>query len=107
MSLATAKRGEGYLIAFFSAPSRVFDWFKGQHIVAPDKTRNLFGSHRGVGFVLNPGSNFGKVFTPTEVEYLLAGNFMPRQADYGWRKTQFERCHQSHLYYQVREPISA
>jgi hypothetical protein len=73
LKLVSAQRGGEQVIPFFTAPSRARAWFAGDHIVAPGKTRDLFGRHPGVAFVLNPGSEYGKDFTPDEIERLLAG----------------------------------
>lgn len=73
LTLVTAARGEEVVIPFFTAPSRARAWFKGDHVVAPDKTRHLFARHPDVSFILNPGSDYGKEFTPVEIERMLAG----------------------------------
>ena len=75
LTLPTAMRGEERLIPFFTAPSRARIWFKGDHIVAPDRTRDLFGRYPDTPFLLNPGSDYGKEFTPGEIKRLLAGQF--------------------------------
>lgn len=75
LALASATRGEEKLIAFFTARSRARAWFEGEHIVAPDKTRDLFGRHSDAPFMLNPGSDYGKEFTRGDVKRLLAGHF--------------------------------
>jgi hypothetical protein len=75
LALPSAMRGEERLIPFFSAPSRAKTWFKGDHLVAPDRVRDLFGRYPDAPFVLNPGSDYGKDFTPAEIERLLAGVF--------------------------------
>ena len=75
LSLPSATRGEEKLIPFFTAPSRARIWFEGDHIVAPDLTRDLFARYPGAPFVLNPGSDYGKDFTPGEVARMLAGEF--------------------------------
>ena len=41
----------------------------------PERTRDLFARYPGAPFVLNPGSDYGKDFTPGEVQRLLAGEF--------------------------------
>jgi hypothetical protein len=71
--LATAARGEEVLIPIFTAPSRARAWYAGEHLVAPEKARDLFARHPGVAFVLNPGSDYGKEFLPSEIERMLAG----------------------------------
>jgi hypothetical protein len=75
LTLPSATRGEEKLLPFFTAPSRARAWFSSDHIVAPDRTRDLFGRYPEASFVLNPGSDYGKEFTPSEVKRLLAGHF--------------------------------
>ncbi len=75
LTLPNAMRGEERLIPFFTAPSRARAWFKDDHIVAPDRTRDLFERYPDVPFLLNPGSDYGKEFTSGEVKRLLAGQF--------------------------------
>ena len=75
LTLPNAMRCEERLIPFFTAPSRARAWFKDDHIVAPDRTRDLFERYPDVPFLLNPGSDYGKEFTPAEVKRLLAGQF--------------------------------
>ena len=48
---------------------------QGEIVAAPDRARDLFGRYPDAPFVLNPGSDYGKDFTPTEVKRLLAGVF--------------------------------
>jgi hypothetical protein len=54
---------------------RARTWFKGEYIVVPDKTRDLFIRYSTALFVLNPASDYGKEFTPEEVARLLSGRF--------------------------------
>jgi hypothetical protein len=75
LSLPAATQGETKLFPFFTSPTRAGAWFKDEHIVAPDRTRDLFGRYSGVPFVLNPASDYGKEFTPEEVARLLSGQF--------------------------------
>jgi SseB protein C-terminal domain/SseB protein N-terminal domain len=75
LTLPNAMRGEERLIPFFTAPSRARAWFKDDHIVAPDRTRDLFRRYPDAPFLLNPGSDYGKEFTPNEIKRLLAGQF--------------------------------
>lgn len=77
LSMPTATRGDEKLLPFFSTLSRAKAWFKGDHIVAPDRVRDLFERSPNEHFVLNPGSDYGKEFTPGEVKHLLAGHFDP------------------------------
>lgn len=75
LTMPSATHGEQKLIPFFTAPSRARIWFTGDHLVAPDKTRDLFGRFPDEPFMLNPGSDCGKEFTPHEVKRLLDGHF--------------------------------
>jgi len=75
LTLPNAVRGEEKLIPFFTAPSRARTWFKGDHVIGPDLTRDLFARYPGAPFVLNPGSDYGKDYTPGEVARMLAGDF--------------------------------
>jgi hypothetical protein len=75
LMMPTATRGEENLVPFFSAPSRARAWFPGDHLIAPELTRSLFGRYPNASFVLNPNSDCGKYFTPVEVRRLLAGQF--------------------------------
>jgi hypothetical protein len=75
LSLPAATQGDVKLFPFFTSATRARAWFKEEHVVAPDKTRDLFGRYSGVPFVLNPASDYGKEFTPEEVARLLSGQF--------------------------------
>jgi hypothetical protein len=75
LTLPSATRGEEKLIPFFTSPSRARTWFKGDHIIGPDRTRDFFARYPGAPLVLNPGSDYGKDFTPGEVARMLAGEF--------------------------------
>jgi hypothetical protein len=73
--MPTATRGEEQLVPFFTAPSRAPAWFSGDHIVAPERTRDLFARYPGVPFYLNPARTYGKDYTPAEIKRMLAGQF--------------------------------
>jgi hypothetical protein len=75
LALPSATRGEVKLLPFFTSPSRARTWFKGEYIVVPDKTRDLFIRYSSAPFVLNPASDYGKEFTSDEVKRLLSGHF--------------------------------
>jgi len=75
LTMPSAVRGEESRIPFFTAPSRARAWISGDHIVAPEVTRQLFERHPDAPFALNPRSDFGKDFSPAEVKRLLAGQF--------------------------------
>lgn len=75
LAMPSAIRGEERLVPFFTSPLRARTWFAGDHMVAPDRTRDLFARYPDAPFVLNPGSDYGKDFIPQEVKRLLAGHF--------------------------------
>jgi SseB protein N-terminal domain len=75
LTLASVVRGEEKLLPLFTAPSRARSWFKGDHVVAPERTRDLFGRFPDAPYALNPGSDFARDFTPGEVQRMLAGLF--------------------------------
>ena len=75
LTLASVVRGEEKLLPLFTAPSRAHSWFKGDHIVAPERTRDLFCRFPDAPYALNPGSDYGRDFTPGEVQRMLAGLF--------------------------------
>lgn len=75
LMLAAVKRGDDELLPFFTAASRARAMFSGDHIVAPDVARTFFVQNSGKAFVLNPGSDYGKEFTPGEARRLLDGHF--------------------------------
>src|SRR5690242_13186796 len=75
LTAPTATRGGEQLFPFFTAPSRARAWFSGDHIIAPDRTRELFARQQSMSFVLNPGSDYGKEFVQDEVARLLTDDF--------------------------------
>lgn len=75
LKLASVVQNDEKHLAFFTAPSRARVWCKGDHIVAPEKTRDLFGRAPDMPYLLNPGSDFGKTFASAEVRRLLKGGF--------------------------------
>ena len=75
MTLPSAVRGEERLIPFFTARSRAQAWYRNDHVAVPERVRDLFARYPGAPFVLNPGSDYGKDFTPGEVARMLAGDF--------------------------------
>lgn len=75
MTLPSAARGEERLIPFFTARSRAQAWYRNDHVAVPERVRDLFARYPGAPFVLNPGSDYGKDFTPGEVARMLAGDF--------------------------------
>jgi hypothetical protein len=71
----TAMRNGQKLFPLFTAASRAKAWYKDDHIVAPESLRNVFARCPDDAYVLNPGSDYGKEFTPPEVRRMLAGQF--------------------------------
>ena len=100
LTMPSATRGEEKLMPFFTAPSRARAWFSGDHLVAPERTRDLFARHANEPFILNPGSDYGKAFTPGEVKRLLAGQF-----DEGPRTITVERPEQVLLAHPKEIPV--
>ena len=45
----------------------------------PARTRDLFARYPGAPFVLNPGSDYGKDYTPGEVARIAGGRFRPER----------------------------
>lgn len=75
LSVPSVMRGDQKLFPFFSAPVRAHAFVKDEHVIAPGTTRELFTRYPDASFVLNPGSDYGKEFTPAEVKRLLSGQF--------------------------------
>ena len=75
LELSSVRRGEEDFLPFFTAPARAHAIIRGDHVIAPDKTRDLFARYRDAQFVLNPGSDYGKEFLREEVDRLLRGDF--------------------------------
>ncbi|MGM4919705.1 enhanced serine sensitivity protein SseB C-terminal domain-containing protein [Tardiphaga sp. 813_E8_N1_3] len=75
LTLASVRHGDEEVLPFFTAASRARAIFHGDHIVAPDVTRDFFKRNPDRAFLLNPGSDYGKEFSRSEASRLLAGNF--------------------------------
>ena len=94
MTLPSAVRGEERLIPFFTAP------IAGARLVQErprrrcrTRTRDLFARYPGAPFVLNPGSDYGKDYTPGEVAADAGGRFRPeRPADCHRRRRRSRSC---------------
>jgi hypothetical protein len=71
----TAMRDGQKLFPLFTAPSRAKAWYKEDHVVVPETLRTVFARCPDDAYVLNPGSDYGKEFTPAEVRRMLAGQF--------------------------------
>jgi len=75
LELSSVRRGEEVFLPSFTAPARAHAIIPGDHVIAPDKTRDLFARYGDAQFVLNPGSDYGKEFPREEVDRLLRGDF--------------------------------
>ena len=62
-------------LPFFSAPVRAQACYRQDHVVAPDKVRDLFSRHVGTRFVLNPGSDYALDLDEHDVAAMLRGDF--------------------------------
>lgn len=60
-------------VPMFSSPGRIWAFTGDTHLVATDTVEAVFRRHPGMGFLLNPGVDYGKHFPPAEAEALLAG----------------------------------
>lgn len=65
--------GEGAMPVFTSA-LRAQEFYRADHVVAPDTARGIFLRHPGTRFVLNPGSDYAVDLTPDDVLSLLRGD---------------------------------
>ena len=75
LEVGAVDRGEHRALPFFSAPSRAQACYRQDHVIAPDKVRDLFLRHPGTRFVLNPGSDYALDLDETDVAALLRGDF--------------------------------
>jgi len=71
----SATRDGQKLFPLFTAPSRAKAWYSGDHIIAQEILRTVFARYPDDAYVFNPGSDYGKEFTPAEVRRMLAGQF--------------------------------
>ena len=75
LNLRALKSGDEAFVPFFTAPSRARVIFKGEHVVVPEKTRDLFQRYPQAQFVLNPGWPVSKDFLRDEVARFMQGDF--------------------------------
>ena len=75
LELGAAEREGERAVPFFSAPVRAQAFYKQDHVIAPDRVRDLLARHPGARFVLNPGSDYALDLDPTDVSALLRGDF--------------------------------
>ena len=75
LELGAAERDGEKAVPFFSAPVRAQVFYKQDHVIAPDRVRDLLNRHPATRFVLNPGSDYALDLDPTDVAALLRGDF--------------------------------
>ena len=75
LELGSADRGGRRSLPFFSSPARAQEFYRQDHVIAPEKARNLFGRHTGTAFVLNPGSDYALDLEEGDVSAMLRGDF--------------------------------
>jgi len=75
LELGAAERHGGRALPFFSAPVRAQAYYRRDHVIAPDKVRDLLARHPGARFVLNPGSDYALDLDPADAAALLRGDF--------------------------------
>ena len=75
LELGAAERSGEKAVPFFSAPVRAQAFYRRDHVIAPDRVRDLLVRHPGARFVLNPGSDYALDLDPTDVAALLRGDF--------------------------------
>ena len=75
LELGAVEREGERAVPFFSAPVRAQTFYRRDHVIAPDKVRDLLARHPGARFVLNPGSDYALDLDPDDVAALLRGDF--------------------------------
>lgn len=75
LEIGAVERDGAQALPFFSAPSRAQACYRNDHVIAPDKVRDLLGRHPGTRFVLNPGSDYSLDLDETDVAAMLRGDF--------------------------------
>jgi hypothetical protein len=75
LELGPVEREGEAAFPFFSAPIRAQAFYRQDHVIAPDKVRDLFLRHPETRFVLNPGSDYAVDIDQTDVAAMLRGDF--------------------------------
>ena len=70
-----AEREGRRALPFFSSPVRAQEFYRQDHVIAPEKARDLLARHAGTAFVLNPGSAYALDLDETDVAAMLRGDF--------------------------------
>ncbi len=71
MSIETVENEKGRFHPIFTAPERIRDFLPKPMPHFAISARALFENTRGAQFVINPGSELGKILSPDEVDWLL------------------------------------
>ncbi len=74
LELGPVQRDGGAAFPFFSAPVRAQTYYRQDHVIAPDKARDVFTRHPKTRFVLNPGSDYLVDLDETDIASLLRGD---------------------------------
>ena len=84
-SLVSAQKDGAHFLPVFSSLVRMQTYAQKECKYVAMKGRALFDLTRGAPLTLNPGSEYGHVFTPHEIAHLLEPNLprAPLQASYG------------------------
>ena len=75
LELAAVERGGVRAFPFFSSPVRAQAFYRQDHVIAPDKVRDLLLRHPDTEFVLNPGSDYAVDLDLSDVAAMLRGEF--------------------------------
>lgn len=75
LELGSAERDGRRALPFFSSPVRAQEFYRQDHVIAPEKARDLLARHAGTAFVLNPGSDYALDLDETDVAAMLRGDF--------------------------------
>ena len=75
LEVGSVERGGERALPFFSAPQRAQVFYRQDHVIAPDKARQVFARHPGTRFVLNPRSDYALDLEPADVAAMLRGDF--------------------------------
>ena len=75
LELGAVRRDGERALPFFSAPARAQEYYRQDHVIAPDKVRDILVRHPGTRFVLNPGSDYALDIAESDVAEMLRGDF--------------------------------
>ena len=75
LELGPVEREGRAALPFFSAPMRAQTYYRQDHVIAPDRLRDLLTRHADTRFVLNPGSDYALDLDEADAAALLRGDF--------------------------------